>query len=100
MMRGRHVVFGRPQRAGHHGPPVDMVDRTRRLFEVDFRNVTSIAKTSSASRRAWPVLAGCSTGGRRLAADALGGAEQVLDMAVAYAKTREQFGRRSARFKR
>jgi len=43
---------------------------------------------------AWPVLARLlDLAAVGLAADALGGAEQVLDMAVAYAKTREQFGR-------
>ena len=75
--------------------PLDMVDRTRRLFEVDFRSVT-VDREDVLGRvgGAWPVLAGLlDLAAVGLAADALGGAEQVLDMAVAYAKTREQFGR-------
>jgi len=44
--------------------------------------------------RAWPVVAKLlDVAAVALAADALGGSERVLDMAVAYSKTREQFGR-------
>jgi alkylation response protein AidB-like acyl-CoA dehydrogenase len=67
--------------------PVDGTDRTRRLWTVTLSgaNAEMIASNSVGQRL---VDAGLVL----LAADALGGAEQCLEMSVAYAKQREQFG--------
>ncbi len=63
-------------------------DRTRRIDEVAFENAAAEAlprgtEAAAAVRDVGLVL---------LAADAYGGAKRCLDMAVEYAKTREQFG--------
>jgi alkylation response protein AidB-like acyl-CoA dehydrogenase len=73
----------------------EMVDVTRRFGTVELRDV----------RATTPDLVGRATGGGRLlarlldlacvglAADSFGGAVRTLEMAVEYAKVREQFGR-------
>jgi len=68
---------------------VEGVDRGRRLFDVTFEGAVCQALGGGAElaarvRDAALVL---------LAADAFGGASRCLEMAVEYAKTREQFGR-------
>jgi len=74
--------------------PLDAVDRTRRLGEIrlDGAAVESLPQgkeQSAALRDASLVL---------LAADAFGGARRCVDMAVNYAKEREQFGVKIASF--
>ncbi len=75
--------------------PLEMMDRTRRVYEVELRNV-NVERDQVLGRvgGAWPILAGVlDLAAVGLAADALGGSERVLEMAVAYTKSREQFGR-------
>jgi alkylation response protein AidB-like acyl-CoA dehydrogenase len=73
--------------------PLQTIDRTRRVYEVAFRNVEADAVVGKVGE-AWPVLERLlDLAAVGLAADSLGGAERALEMAVAYSKTREQFGR-------
>lgn len=67
------------------------IDRTRRLGELRFDGVAAeLLPGSDDARHARTLIAH----GRVLhAADTLGAAQAMLDMAVAYAGTREQFGR-------
>jgi alkylation response protein AidB-like acyl-CoA dehydrogenase len=71
-----------------HVEPVETMDRTRRLAAVEFQGVSPepLPLGADAVRR---VL---DTGLVLLAADAFGGAQRCLEMAVEYAKRREQFG--------
>ncbi|ACG78949.1 acyl-CoA dehydrogenase [Phenylobacterium zucineum HLK1] len=72
--------------------PLDVADRTRRLWNVTFRDARAErlpAGDCALLRDALCVL---------LAADAFGGAMRVLHMTAEYAKTREQFGQAIARF--
>jgi alkylation response protein AidB-like acyl-CoA dehydrogenase len=74
---------------------LDTIDRTRRVCEVEFRNV-EVAREHALGvvGGGWPVMSKTlDVAAIALAADALGGSERVLDMAVDYSKTREQFGR-------
>ena len=75
--------------------PLPIIDQTRRVCEVRFRDVEVPPGA---------VLGGTGTGWKRLkrildaaavllAADCLGGAQKALEMAVEYTKVREQFGR-------
>jgi alkylation response protein AidB-like acyl-CoA dehydrogenase len=66
------------------------VDRTRRLASVVFRDVQVAA---CLPRSAEAMQAMYDRGSVALAADALGTAQRALDMAVGYARQREQFGR-------
>jgi alkylation response protein AidB-like acyl-CoA dehydrogenase len=68
------------------------VDRTRRLASVVLRDVR-IAESARLARSADAIEALVRRGSVALAADALGTARRALDMAVDYARTREQFGR-------
>ncbi|MGH7823127.1 MAG: acyl-CoA dehydrogenase family protein, partial [Candidatus Binatia bacterium] len=80
--------------------PLDVIDRTRRFFEVDFRSteipVENVLGDVGGGARLLERLV--DLGAVALAADGLGGSEKVLEMAVAYAKTREQFGKPIASF--
>ncbi len=73
--------------------PVDSLDRTRRLDDVVLESAPceplADARTAGRVRDAGLVL---------LAADAFGGATRLLDLSVAYAKDREQFGVTIAHF--
>jgi alkylation response protein AidB-like acyl-CoA dehydrogenase len=75
--------------------PLHSIDQTRRPCEVVFRNVEVPASALLADEtKGWKVLrrvidAACVV----LAADCIGGAQRSLEMAVEYAKVREQFGR-------
>jgi alkylation response protein AidB-like acyl-CoA dehydrogenase len=74
---------------------LDSFDRTRRIYEVTLRDV-EVPADHAVGRvgGAWPTIARLlDLGALVLAADGLGGSERVLEMAVEYAKTREQFGR-------
>ena len=74
---------------------LESIDRTRRVYEVELRNVAVEAEQRLGRAGAgWPIVAEVlDLAAVAIAADAFGGSEQVLDMAVAYSKTREQFGR-------
>jgi alkylation response protein AidB-like acyl-CoA dehydrogenase len=74
---------------------LDTIDHTRRLCEVEMRGVrVGREQVLGTAGLAWPVIAKLlDVAAVALAADALGGSERVLDMAVSYSKTREQFGR-------
>jgi alkylation response protein AidB-like acyl-CoA dehydrogenase len=74
---------------------LETIDHTRRLCEVEMCNVrVGREQVLGPVGRAWPIVAKLlDVAAVALAADALGGSERVLDMAVSYSKTREQFGR-------
>jgi len=75
--------------------PLDGFDRTRRLFEIKFDDVVverdqRIGREGTAWRHIQRMLdVACVA----LAAECQGGAERALELAVEYAKIREQFGR-------
>ena len=75
--------------------PLHGIDQTRRPCEVVFRNVEVPGSALLAdSGRGWKVLRRViDAASVALAADSLGGAQRALEMAVDYAKVREQFGR-------
>jgi alkylation response protein AidB-like acyl-CoA dehydrogenase len=75
--------------------PLHMIDRTRRMYEVRLRNATVPARGRLGAEGAgWPVIERLlDAAAIALAADSLGGAERALEMSVAYAREREQFGR-------
>jgi len=78
-----HLVTGEPRQS-----PMDSIDATRRLTEIDFEGATAtpLASNQALDRlrdAAWIVLA----------AETLGASQAMLDKAVAYAKERKQFGR-------
>jgi len=68
--------------------PIEAVDRTRRVGEVNFDGAA--AEVLEAGATAAPRLRDAAL--VLLAADAFGGASRCLELAVEYAKTREQFG--------
>jgi alkylation response protein AidB-like acyl-CoA dehydrogenase len=72
--------------------PVTTMDLTRKLASVALASAPArLIGSVAAAEPALAVMLDLT--GIALAADALGGTARVLDMAVAYAKTREQFGR-------
>jgi alkylation response protein AidB-like acyl-CoA dehydrogenase len=75
--------------------PLQVIDRTRRVGEVQLRNVeVQRAQILGRVGAGWSTIAAIlDLGAVGLAADGLGGSERVLEMAVEYSKTREQFGR-------
>jgi alkylation response protein AidB-like acyl-CoA dehydrogenase len=80
--------------------PLEIFDQTRRVYEVEFKNVV-VPKTALVGRegQGWKILArlldaACVA----LAADSLGGAQKALEMAVEYTKMRTQFNRPIASF--
>ena len=75
--------------------PLASFDRTRRSYELTLRDV-DVPADQALGRigAAWSTMARLhDLGALMLAADGLGGSERVLEMAVEYSKTREQFGR-------
>ncbi len=75
--------------------PVRSTDRSRRLSTVGFEDVPAMVLAPAGD----PVVLRIFDAALVLnAADALGGAQRVLDMSVAYAKDREQFGQPIGRF--
>jgi alkylation response protein AidB-like acyl-CoA dehydrogenase len=68
------------------------VDRTRRLARVVLRDVRT-GESARLARSAGALDAMVQRGSVALAADAVGSARRALDMAVDYARKREQFGR-------
>ncbi|HEV7733882.1 MAG TPA: acyl-CoA dehydrogenase family protein [Candidatus Binatia bacterium] len=76
------------------------VDVTRKLGEVVLKNVV-VPKDAlvGTEHQGWPVLARLiDLAAVGIAADSLGGAQRTLEMAVEYAKVREQFGRKIGSF--
>jgi alkylation response protein AidB-like acyl-CoA dehydrogenase len=71
------------------------MDLTRRLAEIEFENVRVPAAALLGDEGAgWPGLSRTlDLAAIALAAEQVGGAQRCLDLAVAYAKEREQFGR-------
>ena len=74
---------------------LETMDRTRKVAEVKFQEVeASQADVVGKVGEGWKPLAQVIDRGKvSLAAEMVGGASKVLDVCVAYAKTREQFGR-------
>jgi alkylation response protein AidB-like acyl-CoA dehydrogenase len=85
---GRHIV-----ERGSDGVTVtaeESIDLTRRLFSVRFDGVHPAATLPASGEDYLPVfLRGCVA----LAAESTGLAQRALEMSVAYAKDRQQFGR-------
>jgi alkylation response protein AidB-like acyl-CoA dehydrogenase len=72
--------------------PVDALDQTRALASLSFTSVT--ARLVGPLGNGWPAVAHMlDLAAIALAAEQVGGAQRVLDMAVDYAKLRLQFGR-------
>ena len=71
------------------------MDQTRRLAQVDFRDVkVSTAALLGSEGAGWPILRQTlELAAVALSAEQLGGAQRCLDMSVDYAKQRVQFGR-------
>jgi len=79
---------------------VDSLDGTRRLADVSFAGVEvgDDARLTPVGE-AWPVVArALDRSAVLLAAEAVGVAERALEMAAAYAKEREQFGKKIGSF--
>jgi alkylation response protein AidB-like acyl-CoA dehydrogenase len=75
--------------------PVSSADRTRRLADVTFENAAAAVLFAGDD----PAVARLFDAALVLtAADALGGAQYCVDLSVAYAKEREQFGQPVGRF--
>lgn len=74
--------------------PLNSIDRTRPLFDVHFDGVAHEPLPGGTEQRA----AIRDAGRVLLAADAYGGGSRCVDLAVDYAKTREQFGRQIGSF--
>jgi alkylation response protein AidB-like acyl-CoA dehydrogenase len=75
--------------------PVETIDLTRRVGEVELRDVhVDRAALVGPAGGGWPLLARLlDLGAVGIAADCLGGAARALEMAVEYSRVRQQFGR-------
>jgi len=75
--------------------PLQSIDQTRRPMEVRFEDVELPASAVlGTAHKGWKTLTRVfDAAAVTLAADSLGGSERALEMAVEYAKVREQFGR-------
>ncbi len=86
--------------AGLEVRPLDIFDQTRRVYEVEFKNViTPKDALVDSEGEGWKSVArvldaACIA----LAADSLGGSQKALEMAVEYTKVRTQFNRPIASF--
>jgi alkylation response protein AidB-like acyl-CoA dehydrogenase len=71
------------------------MDQTRRQAELRFAGVSvpASARLGAEGTGAAPLRRALDLGAIALAAESVGGAQRCLDLAVAYAKEREQFGR-------
>jgi alkylation response protein AidB-like acyl-CoA dehydrogenase len=80
---------------GVRARPVETIDLTRRVGELELRDVV-VDRTALVGKegQGWALLARLlDLGAVGIAADSLGGAERALEMAVEYSKVRQQFGR-------
>jgi alkylation response protein AidB-like acyl-CoA dehydrogenase len=84
-----------PGRAGISLTSLKTMDQTRKLSEVKFAGVkASAADVIGQPGAGWKTLSDVLDRGKvMLAAEMMGGAQKVLEMAVEYAKMRVQFGR-------
>ena len=73
----------------------DTMDQTRKMAEIVYNNVrVGNDALLGAEGEAWPVISHVlRLGAVALAAEQVGGAQRVMEMAVEYAKVRTQFGR-------
>jgi alkylation response protein AidB-like acyl-CoA dehydrogenase len=87
------LVTGRPK--GMTVKALDGVDQTRRWYEVRFDGVALDADAlMGAPHTAWaPLKRALEWGAAALCAEMVGGAQEVLETATEYAKTRHQFGK-------
>ena len=87
------LVDGRPE--GMSVKPMQTLDRTRRWYEVGFEGVQLGAEAlMGLADQGWtPLRRALEWGEAALCAEMVGGASQVLDRSVDYAKTRQQFGK-------
>jgi len=83
--------------AGLSRIPLATLDQTRKQARLEFRDVPArlVGKEGAAARIVSSVF---DLAAVALAAEQVGGAQRVLDMAVDYAKTRVQFGRQIGSF--
>jgi alkylation response protein AidB-like acyl-CoA dehydrogenase len=93
-LAGGRLAVVEASQAGVSSKPVHGIDRTRRLATLHFERASCeplplSAETAPRIRDAALVL---------LAADAVGGAQRCVELAVAYACQREQFGRTIGHF--
>jgi alkylation response protein AidB-like acyl-CoA dehydrogenase len=78
--------------------PAKTIDNTRRLCSVSFNGV-EVTSDRRLAGDGWGILArGLDRAAAALAAEATGVGAKALDLAVAYAKEREQFGRKIGSF--
>ncbi len=84
LARGTDLYLVDGDAAGLTRTPLPTLDATRRLARITFQGTPARRVHGTPHLRDLAVTA--------LAAEQLGGAERCLEMAVAYAKTREQFG--------
>ncbi|HZO83329.1 MAG TPA: acyl-CoA dehydrogenase family protein [Candidatus Binataceae bacterium] len=83
------------RRAGITINRLKTMDQTRKLGEVRFQAVrVAAADVVGEIGAGWPILSAALDRAKvALAAEMMGGAQRVLEMAVEYSKVREQFGR-------
>jgi alkylation response protein AidB-like acyl-CoA dehydrogenase len=92
---GLSLFLVEPATRGVRVRPEETIDLTRRVGELDFRDV-AVGKDALLGREGEgeAVFARLlDLGAILIAADSLGGAERTLEMAVEYTKVRKQFGR-------
>ncbi len=98
--RGVSLFLVEANAPGVRAKPLETIDLTRRVGEVELRGVT-VEKTALLGQAGagWPLLARLlDLGAVGIAADSLGGAARALELAVEYSKVREQFGRKIGSF--
>jgi alkylation response protein AidB-like acyl-CoA dehydrogenase len=88
-----HLVLVPRDAAGLTVTPLVTIDRTRRVAELTFDGVVPADWLGGPAGVAGAGARVLAAGRVAVAADALGAAERALEMAVAYAQQREQFGR-------
>lgn len=88
-----HLVLVPRDVAGLTVTPLETIDRTRRVAELTFDGVAPADWLGGPAGVAGAGARVLAAGRVAVAADALGAAERALEMAVAYAQQRVQFGR-------
>ncbi|MCP4038699.1 MAG: acyl-CoA/acyl-ACP dehydrogenase [bacterium] len=93
-VRGGGLMLVRADQAGVEAKQIAGVDRTRRLGTLTFSNASAepLSASATAARRV------CDAGLVLLSADAIGGAWRCVELSVAHANAREQFGTTIAHF--
>jgi len=86
--------------AGVTKTSIPAVDLTRPLYRVNFDNVVVPADSlvAGGDRARLAIEAAFDVSSVGIAAEMVGGMQQLVDLTVAYAKTREQFGRKIGSF--